>query len=139
MSETQAEAVTLADLIAQHSITASSRWDDNAVDRDVDPASDWAPGTSHYLVTLRMGRKRLTVPFHMGSAHTSEPTAAEVLDCLVSDANSPEDFAEFCSDFGFDVDSRKAEKTHKACLAIGRKLRQFLGEHFDAFQAAERL
>jgi hypothetical protein len=35
-----------------------------------------------YTVTLRFGRRRMTVPFYMGSAHTDEPTASDVLGCL---------------------------------------------------------
>jgi hypothetical protein len=135
MNDSQAK---LADLIAKHGIVAKAEWDS----RPVSTGTDWAPGTSHYRVSLRRAddrRQRLTVPFHMGSAHTDEPTAEDVLDCLLSDANTPEDFEEFCSEYGYDTDSRKAEKTHRACLAIGKKLRAFLGEHFETFMSAERL
>ena len=44
-----------------------------------------------YKVTLRKGNRRLTVPFFMGPTHSSEPTAADVLSCIVSDAHAGED------------------------------------------------
>jgi hypothetical protein len=44
----------------------------------------------------------------------AEPTPYDVLACLTKyDVGS---FENFCSDFGYDTDSRKAEKTYKAVL-----------------------
>jgi|SRR5579864_391102 len=104
----------------------------------VEVPEDWTPGTHAYKVTLRLGRRTLTVPFFMGPAHCKEPTAADVLSCLVSDAFAGEQsFEEFCSDFGYDVDSRKAEATWRACAKTAPKLRRFLSEHFDAVAHAE--
>ena len=41
-------------------------------------------------------------------------------------------------EFGYDEDSRKAEKTHKACLKIAANMRRLLGEDFESFLNAER-
>lgn len=106
----------------------------------VEVPEGWMPGTHPYKVTLRMERRRLTVPFFQGPAHTSEPTAADVLSCLVSDASSFESarsFEEWCGDLGYDTDSRKAERTYKACGDIAHRLRVFLGPHFEEFSQAE--
>jgi hypothetical protein len=76
----------------------------------------------------------LTVPFYMGAAHTSEPTAADVMTCLASDASSYENarsFEDWASDLGYDTDSRSAEKVYKACERITAKLRVLLGDDFD--------
>jgi hypothetical protein len=59
-----------------------------------------------------------------------QPTAASVLYCLLMDAdaiNHPnfESWADCC---GYDQDSRAAEKTYRACLENGLKLRRVLGE-----------
>jgi hypothetical protein len=54
-----------------------------------------------------------------------KPTAYDVLACISNDANTPADFEEFCSDFGYDTDSRKAEDTHRRCVTFALKLRQF--------------
>jgi hypothetical protein len=98
---------------------------------------DW-PDAHAYLVTLRFQRRRLTVPFYAGSAHCTEPTAADVLACLVSDASAGEvSFQEFCDAMGYDSDSRAAERTWRACARTAPRLRRFLGEHFETVAAAE--
>jgi hypothetical protein len=99
---------------------------------------DWARDAHPYKCVLRFDRRTLTVPFYMGSAHTEEPSAADVLMCLASDARCGEDsFEDFCSDLGYDQDSRKAEKTWRACKAIAPRLRRFLGDSFDRVANAE--
>jgi len=98
----------------------------------------WTPGTNPWKVTLRKGRKRLTVPFYTGPACKGEPTAADVLYCLASDVNAGEmTFRDFVSEFGYDEDSRKAEHTFKACARLAPKVRAFLGDDFDKVQQAE--
>lgn len=104
----------------------------------VEVPEGWAPGTHPYKVTLRLGRRSLTVPFFMGSACSSEPTAADVLGCLVSDARVAEGtFEGFCADFDYDTDSRKAEATYKACVKTAPRLRKFLGDSFELVANAE--
>ena len=99
---------------------------------------DWR-GATAYVVTLRYKGRRMTTMFCHGPAICHEPTAEGVLDCLLSDAMSGEEtFEGFCSDLGYDPDSRKAEATWKACARIGRKLHKLLGNDFDAFSSAER-
>lgn len=54
---------------------------------------------------------------------TASPTAAEVLYCLLNDAEATHyTFEEWCDVFGYDSDSRKAEKIYNNCLEIGYKL-----------------
>jgi hypothetical protein len=93
-----------------------------------------------FEVTLKRGHsKSMTVPFFQGMAHTKAPSAADVLSCLLSDA-SVEDatsFEDWCSDFGYDTDSRQAEKTYRDCLFQTKELRAFLGEHFDTLRGKE--
>lgn len=45
-------------------------------------------------------------------AKRSEPTAYDILTCLTK--YDPGNFENFCNEFGYDTDSRKAEKTYKA-------------------------
>lgn len=100
--------------------------------------SDWPADAFHWKVTLRCGGRRLTAEFHQGSAHTSEPTAADVLSCLVSDAASVESedgFEGWAESLGYDTDSRKAEHTYKACARIRDRVRRFLPSH-DLFDLA---
>lgn len=87
-----------------------------------------------WTVTLRYQGRQMTVPFYMGPALCHEPTAREVLECLASDACGVENarsFEEWADDLGFDPDSRKAERTFRACERQTAKLRRLLGDAFD--------
>lgn len=73
---------------------------------------------------------RMTTYFSMGYGHKGkEPGAADVLDCLASDSSSVSDSLEdWCSNYGYDTDSRKAERTYKACVHAASRLKTFLGD-----------
>jgi hypothetical protein len=91
----------------------------------------------HWKVVFRNGSRRLTTYFSMGYGHNGkEPTAADVLDCLASDASSVDnscDFNDWASDFGYDPDSRKAERTFRLIERQSLKLHRFLGD--EAYRA----
>lgn len=92
--------------------------------------TDASPGMQHYSCVIRRGKRRLTVPFSVGSGWTREPSAADVLDCLASDAAGVENargFLDWCGEYGYDTDSRKAERTFKVCERQAAKLKRFLG------------
>lgn len=104
-----------------------------------DKLDDWQKKATGYRCTLRYQGRRYTIDFFMGPAHTDEPDGAGVLDCLLSDAQlGTEDFAEFCQNLGYDEDSRKAERMHKACEKTAAKLERLLGEDYDTFISADR-
>lgn len=95
---------------------------------------DMAPDSKHYSVKISQvgfGPVRsMVVPYSMGPAHKRGPTLAGVLDCLASDASTLEnarDFEDWCSDFGYDTDSRKAEATWRAIMEQSTQLRKLLG------------
>lgn len=57
-----------------------------------------------------------------------QANAADVLDCLLSDAsNTDAPFEEWAADYGYDTDSRKAEAIFHACRETAAKLRSWLG------------
>lgn len=87
MSAPDVYTETLAEFIARLGITATVKPSTNA-----GPAGMWPADARHFSVTLKSAELggRLTVPFHQGSAHTVDPTAAEVLECLLSDASMVE-------------------------------------------------
>ena len=96
---------------------------------------DWNNTARHWRVTLYCGRRRMSLEFSQGSAHTEAPTAADVLSCLSMDASgivNSRTFEEWAVVSGYDTDSRKAEGIYKACKRLTAKLREFLGE--DDFQ-----
>lgn len=104
----------------------------------VEVPEGWTHGTRGYKCCLTFKGRSLTVPFFMGPAHTAEPTAADVLACVCSDARADEQsFEEWCSEYGYDADSRKAEQTYKACAAMGPRVRRFLGDAFESVARAE--
>jgi hypothetical protein len=96
---------------------------------------EWNPTTNQteWIVRLRKGRKSMTTPFRAGAAHNGV-TAEEVLGCCIRDAEMAENagsFEGFCQDIGYDEDSREAERNYNACLKIGKKLQNLLGDDYD--------
>jgi hypothetical protein len=80
---------------------------------------------------------KMTLTFSQGYGHNGEePELGDVLDCLSSDAAglaNAQDFEEWCSEFGYDPDSRKAYKTYTAVEHQASRLQTFLGD--DAYDA----
>jgi hypothetical protein len=99
---------------------------------DHNPNMDGSQNMDNYKVTLRRKGRQLTIPFSMGVALCREPSAEDVLDCLASDSSSYENYAgsfeDWCGEFGYDTDSRKAERTYNVCGTQAGKLKRFLGE-----------
>ena len=85
-----------------------------------------------WKVTLRMNGRQMTIPFFKGYGHGgAEPTAEEVLECLISDYSgwdSANDFKDWASDLGLDTDSRKTKRTYQQVEKQSRKLKNFLGQ-----------
>lgn len=70
---------------------------------------------SRYIfpVTLKCHGKQYTFKFGQSiNGGDEEPTMYDILTCMTK--YDPETFENFCSEFGYDTDSRKAEKTYKA-------------------------
>lgn len=66
-----------------------------------------------YRITLSNDRHKYSFNFGQSIADTGQhPTAYDVLACLTK--YEPGTFENFCEDFGYDTDSRKAEKIYKA-------------------------
>jgi hypothetical protein len=80
---------------------------------------------------------RLTVGDCEGFVYPNEPTIEDVLSALRLDAacGEPLLFEDFCSEFGYDTDSRKAEGVWRACQHDRGELQRLLGAEFDAFMA----
>ncbi len=52
---------------------------------------------------------------------------------LVDHYSADYSFEEFCDEFGYDMDSRRAERTHRAVQEQARQMRRLLGEDLQAF------
>lgn len=102
------------------------------------PHMEGSDSMDNYHVKLRaksLGNATMRLYYSKGKGLNGvAPTADEVLDCLASDASSIENannnFEAFCDDYGYDIDSRKAEKTFNACARQAQRLNKFLGEDY---------
>ena len=69
--------------------------------------------------------------FVKGAGHYgTEPTVEEVLDCLAMDSQgvSGNSFEDWCDEYGYDTDSRKAHRTYRICDRQAEKLKALLGD-----------
>lgn len=100
-----------------------------------DKQADWQRQSNGYTCVLRYQKRKATFDFWMGSAHTREPTAADVLSALCYEV--PAMFEEFCCEYGYSLDSISALKTYRRCLRYQAKARRLLGADYDAFTSKE--
>jgi hypothetical protein len=66
---------------------------------------------------------------HAAKIAKLRPDLADVLGCLLLDGEcyrNAESFDEFCSNFGYDNDSRNAERIYNECMETGRKFARFV-------------
>lgn len=131
--------MTATEFCTKHGIIA------NVTRTDSNPSMENSRQMDHWRVTLerydvsesgglihpKLGS--LTTTFSKGFGHKGKaPTAAEVMECLVMDASpfahdSLVTLEDWCNDFGYDPDSRKAERIFNLCREGAVELRSFLG------------
>jgi len=100
---------------------------------------EWQQKATGYRCRMLYKGRSYSFDFWQGSAHKDDPTAEGCLECLLSDANCAENtFEDFCSELGYDTDSRKAEATFKACKIVRKNMERLLGSDFEAFLYADR-
>jgi hypothetical protein len=120
--------------IRQDRITAK------AMHRDRPPAGiDWDGheiSADWWDVTLTMDGRTMTVPFGMGPGHNGrQPSAEDVLECLLSDAASWEnaaDYADWLRDYGME-DGDRAKAVYRQIGDITKALRRLLGDRYDTY------
>ena len=83
------------------------------------------------------GKGKMQLRASMADWERSKPTAPELADlvhCLLLDSSaSDQSFDGWCSDFGYDTDSRKALDTYLACQKAGSDLRS-IGANIEQLQ-----
>lgn len=131
---TQTENITLDQFIESNGLVMTAKR------RNSNPnMADWKDAR-HWTCTIRKLNRpqdsihpdlyEFTIPFSQGSAHTKPPTLADVLDCMASDASGYDNdriFEDWCSEYGYDTDSRKAEATFNTVKDQSEELKSFLG------------
>ncbi len=128
-----------ADFLRRHNLTLT-------VGQPADVCPPWAEphngglcptcGSTHgyrYRVRIRRRETGRNLTFYFwGSHHDMQegraPNAYDVLACISGDQFCPEDFRDFCAEYGYDCDSRKAYATWRRCLRFAKRLREFFTE-----------
>ena len=88
---------------------------------------------SRDLYRVRIKRKGKQMAFTFGAnLNGDEPTAYDILACLTK--YDPGTFEDFCSDYGYDEDSRKAESTYKAVCKEWRNVERVFGDYLDGLR-----
>lgn len=132
--------ITMSDYIERHGISAELEEVGSNPNMDDMPA-----GSRHWRVTLnRDGADAMTVPFSQGPGLTEEPTAADVLDCLVSDASSIQsepDWLAWAQGMGYTSieDAERARATYQAIERQTEALRAFAPDFDELVYETERL
>lgn len=88
--------------------------------------SDMPKGSRHYACTITRGTETVISTFYsQGPAIKTSPDLLDVLQCLLSDGSAAdESFDDWCANFGYDTDSRKAFATYELCKKTGEMLAQ---------------
>lgn len=130
MSDTM-DRTSLQDFIAANKLRMTATWTDS------NPHMDGSDRMDHWRCTLMCDGRRMVVTFSKGSAHHGKPAELrEVLSCMAGDAAGIENassFTDWCGEYGYDTDSRKAEKIYRTCQRQRDSLLRLLGR--EAFEA----
>jgi hypothetical protein len=85
-----------------------------------------------YVFKLRLSRNRKSHTFEFGQSYhdcAKEPTFYDVFACLQKyDVGT---FENFCSEFGYDTDSRRAERVYKAVCKEYAAVERLFGDCLD--------
>lgn len=87
-----------------------------------------------WTVELQYDGRTMELPYYTGEL-AGEPTAADVLGCVLLDASGVvrgQTFDEWAADYGYDTDSRRAEALYRRVVEQTDRLRELLGDEFDA-------
>ncbi len=106
-------------------------------------ASDRDQNYNNHRVTVSHNGQRASFEFWASIMHPEVRSNADLrgaFDCFLSDAMAGmQSFEEFCSDFGYDTDSRKAERTWRACQRSHEKAYRLCGSDDAIYKIAEAL
>lgn len=100
----------------------------------------WEHAGMEWAITLGGKRdgnaRRVSFPFWNSiNAGSEEPSAYDVLACISGDTYCPATFKEFCDEYSYDMDSRKAEAQWKRCKRFAEKLQAFFtAQEIEALQ-----
>lgn len=115
----------------KHNISMSCEIADSNPQRVPD---SWDKTAQHSKITLKRSGKRCSFYWSQGQALPPFPELADVLENLHSDLSFRDyTFEEFCSEFGYSIDSIATLKTYKQVAKLNKKLVKFFGEILNEF------
>lgn len=87
-----------------------------------DNPNDWPADSFHFMLSITQGRLHpsnptMHVTYSMGPGTDGKPKLADVLECIALDVSGFENssnFEDWCSEYGYDTDSRKAERIYRS-------------------------
>jgi hypothetical protein len=122
--------LTIQEFVKKHELKLILRPIDSRPDLVGRGEDDWNNTATHWWFTLRSGTSSYSGYYSQGSALKDRPTIEEILDSLAMDVFNLDitGFEEWATEYGYDTDSRKAEKIYKACERASKALRKFLGD-----------
>lgn len=121
MYEYSDEPELLRDLIKQIDINIS-------VPKEV---IKWKRYRNRFLVTIQRREEKISFHFYDSINNFIErkkPTMYDILACVNAEYYCPDNFNDFCAEYGYDEDSIKARETWKNCIAQSDKLKQIFSE-----------
>lgn len=92
----------------------------------------WDEKQPRWVFKLRLRRNGKSHTFEFGQSiadGSAEPEMYDVLACLTK--YDPDDFEWFCSNYGYDTDSRRAERTYKAVCREWAAVERLFGDVLD--------
>ena len=91
--------------------------------------TEWMKTARHWRIQLYNQTTTIYCEYSMGAGNTGEPDICDVVDSLRSDSSvaNLQTFEKWADEFGYDSDSRKAEKLYFACKRIADDMLRLLG------------
>lgn len=90
---------------------------------------------ARHIFKMKISRRGKSYTFEFGQSIANgaeEPDMYSVLACLTK--SDPEDFEWFCKNYGYDTDSRTAERTYKAVCKEWAAVERLFGDVLDELQ-----
>lgn len=113
---------TLENFITENKVRLSCEWVSERPDHLMDSRMN------HWKCKLSANGRIFTFYFSQGYGfHGAEPTLPDVLESFASDFRPEQSFEEFCDDYGYDEDSRKAERIYKAVVKQNAAIERLFG------------
>lgn len=130
MNNPNPKTLTIADFIAQTALTLTAERIDERPDQE---DSDRNKGARHFACRIHSTSRNfpMRITFSQGSAFKEDPTLEDILQCLHSDFagfDPSVPFEDWADDYGYDTDSRKAERIYNTIDKQRTDFLRFVGD-----------